>query len=592
MIGRMTSRLAAVALLALGTSLVPADEVILTTGERREGRVEPTPGDPASITLLTGSQQIRIPLSRIESIVEHDDAQDYTILGNQFIRSQNYERAVQMFQRALESDPQHAPARSGMEQARRLISDRQQEAERRQQSQNTERLSEARQLIEEERFIEAEQLLSSVAETAGNEELRAAAQLARRDLYLAWSKDREDRLDPVGAELYLNKVLEIDPDNPQARDVLLRVWERDPSKREQLVEIYRAKLEETPGDLIMNQKLADLLLAMNRSDEAIGPLKRLYESGRFRALRYDERLQRALENTAQNHAQRGDLDAALATYEELLEYFPNADPTPLSYLRYERRLQDIPADDWEARAALLSDLSAQGLKHLALQEADFIVRNDPQNQVALGMLRQDSSERLQEVQDAMGRGQFTLAKSLARNFVQGNPRFPDLVQAASDLYTRADLEAQRQARRLRDQAREIVAQGDTYLYEARRYAELHKSADNQNRSRILTYKNEALKFARRAIETYEVALQIDPSVGPLVGGMDVNTKLQDARVLEGSLTRQPIITRLPQGRTYGVSGSGTGAGTTPGTGTGTGGTGTGTGGTGTGTGGTGTGTSN
>jgi tetratricopeptide (TPR) repeat protein len=536
---RFLATLTTAGLLLAGTA--KADEIVLKSGERREGRVEDIVGTPGSIAFTSSVGQLQIRRDLIAEIIEHDDATDYTILGNQFLKNRSYETARRMFERALEADPAHEPAKEGLRQTMALVSELEAEQQRSLQSENSQLITRAGELILEEKFEEAERLLDRVESSSPSDEQIAAARLVRRDLYLAWGKDREDRLDAVGAETYFTKVLELDPGNLEAREELLVLWEKDSSKRQEVLTVYEERLAASPEDLTLNRKVADLLSALNRHEESIPMLKVLVASNRFPGLGYERKLSTALETKAMSLAGSGDLDGAIATYEELISLFPNTDPSPLAYLAYEKRLQALAPDDWTGRAALLADLQRQGLNTLALQEAELILRNDPENATALAFLRAEAVMRLAEIQGYFNEGQFLTSRDLSREFAQSNLRFADLVKQAEDLYTRSNIEAERQARRVREQGREIATRGDEYLADARRYAELMKNQETSDRTTVLSYKQEATKFAKRAIDTYTVALRLDPSLGPITG-MDLTNKLNDARVLHNALTAPPLRT--------------------------------------------------
>ncbi len=544
MVSRLNpAMLAAVASLLVAPAL--ADQIIFTSGDLREGRVEEIFGKPDKLALTTAAGRIEIPRTLIQKLTEQDDATDFALIGNQFLKIQSYEKAAEMFQKALAADPENSEAIDGMETARKRIADQHEQTRRQQLAQNATQLVDVRKLIEEEDFEGAESLIGRIQKTDPSEDQQAAIGLLQRDLYLAWGLSRLDRLDNYGAEMYLEKVLQLDPTNVEANDALLQVWERDTSKKDKVIGAYRAKLKNNPDDVILNQKLADILLSLNRYEEAIEPLIRISDTSTFRANRYDERLLGAMQAVSQSKASRGDLEGAIAEYQRLLEIFPSADTTPLAILQYNQRINELESDDWEGRAALLKMLEDQGLDALAEQEAEKILRNDPENERALALLRRRAESDLKEVNDVFNKGEYILARSMASSFAEKNTRFPDLVQKASDLYAKADLEAAKQAKRAREQARDIAAQADAYLAESKRNIELYKSADNSNRSSILSYKAEALKYARRSIDAYQVALQIDPSLGPLVGGLDLNTKLADARALESTLTRTAIKIYVP-----------------------------------------------
>ena len=334
--------LAVILTLVAGLSInATADEVILKDGNKREGRVEEIPGDRANVRLITGSQQIRLPKSRIEQIIEQSDAEDYTILGNQSLKVNRNETAVQMFQKALAADSNHAPAQEGLEKARELIAAEAEEAKRQQQSRNSESLNEVREMIREGDFEEAEATLLQVMRADPTQEQVKTAQVLNRDLHLEWAKSLEDRLNIEGAERHLLRVLRVDPNNKEAQDLLVRVWEDNPQRKDDLMRIYSLRLQSDPEDLTLNQKLADLLLASNKQVESIPYLLRLHESQRYRSLNYDDRLQSAMQLKGRQLASAGKIDEAIDVYEKLGELFPGTGATSLAYLRYVQKRESL-----------------------------------------------------------------------------------------------------------------------------------------------------------------------------------------------------------------------------------------------------------
>lgn len=533
---RILSALAAGILLAAAAA--PADIVVFNNGDRREGRVEAAPGDPSRVSFTSNGQVLQIPRSSIREIIEQTDAEDFTILGDQFVALKSYQRAVRMYQRALDASPGHEPARRGLENARALITQQEAESERRMVDGFGAAIEEARQLIADQDFARAESKLDNVLANSPSDQQRATAGTIQRELYLQWGLSRWDRLDPVGAEEYLNKALALDPDNTVAREALLEVWSNDPTKREQVLGEYLRRLQVDPDDLELNRKVVDLLVRLNRGSEAIEPLKRLVQSARYRALGYDERLQSAMHGAAVHAANTGDIDAGISMYRDLLNFFPGSDPTPLLLMQYEKKREELDPNDWEGKARLLPGLVEQGLVSYAVDEAELILRSDPSNAVALGIVRGQAERRIGEMQRALASGEYYIAMAAAEDFIKNVTRFTDLTERAADIARRASLEAERVARENRQQAREIAENARRYYSMAMRNAELMSSREADSRSFAISYKREATLNAERAVQAYEAALRIDPSLGPITG-MGLTTELADARRLLANLTRDP-----------------------------------------------------
>lgn len=538
---------AAVAIL-LGSSPAAADIVVFRNGVEREGRVTPVDGDPNRISFESNGQVIQLRRDQIAEIIERDEATTFSALGEQYLERRSYPTALRMFQRALRAEPGNARAQAGLDRARAMMEELESERARRQVEANNQDIIAARDQIRAGEFRQAEAALDRIASNTPTAEQRAAVDSVREELYLRWGLSRIDRLDSAGAEAHLQRVLEINPANAAARDALLQVWERNPSRRPNVLQAYQARLSEDPSNIDLNRRVADLLLSMGREAEAVEPLKRVVQSTVLRGDGYGERLRRSLRSASSLAASRGDLAEAIRHQEELLRFFPGEDPTTLVMLQYEERLGRLEGSDFAGRAALIEGVRAQGLERFALREAELLLREDPANPTALAMLRQRAEGDMAEMQRLMARGEFFTVRDMAEAFVSQNARFPELSAQASDMFIRADIEAQRLVQQTREQARNLVTQGDQFLFEARRNAERLASTDFTARTTTISFRQEAILNAERAIQRYQTALRIDPSVGPPMG-LDVNTKLADAQRLLASLTATPDRRALPQHRT-------------------------------------------
>lgn len=516
------------------------DILVLKSGERREGRVEAVEGKPGSVALITAAGRIELDSSRVEETIEEPDAIDFTKVGGQLFDAKRYPMAVQMYQKAVAADPNYAPARDGLSKALYMIKSQEEEASSARQRKNSEVLAGLSDGISRGDFEKMEQMLNSIEAGTPSEQQQQALKKGRRDLYLAWGRSRLDKLDNLGAEKYFKKVLEADPKNAEAREGLLGSWENDPAHRAEVLEAYQQKMQEHPEDLTINKKVADLFAQLQRPVEAIPALLKLHESGKFAALGYDDRLRNALEQGARDHAGKGEYDAAIQYYSKLVDVFPDADRTPLAYLDYQKKLAKIEPNDWNGRAALLSGLRAEGMEALAVQEAELIIANDPNNKAAMDVLRADAQAALADIQDTFRKGEFVLAREEAKKYTQKYVRFPQFVQQASDLYTKADIEAQRQAKRVAEAARRVAEQGEAYYASAVAAADQMKSKERTDRTTVISYKQNSIRDCKRSIEAFQTALSMDPSLG-LITGMDLNNKLNDSKALYKSLTAAPYV---------------------------------------------------
>lgn len=528
------------ALLLGGPNMVSADVLILRDDTKLEGRVEDVPGKPTRIALITGSGRIEIPRDRVKELVEEPDSADYRRIGSQLLALRNFPSAAENFRKSLGFDPEDREAREGLARAEEALG-AQAELHAQEHAAEVETLlTQARAAIEKEDFEGARKILERVAAANTSEEQRTAAQRTLIDLYNAWGYHRLDRLDARGAEENFTRVLEIDPENDIAREHLLTVWEKNPAKREEVLKAYLQKLRDDPDNLELNAKTVDVLVALNRYEEAVPYLEKLFGSPNYRARNYGRQFQIALQETVRFHRDAGNWDTSISYTQKLLGFFPSEDPTQLVLLQYRKALAGIAADDMNGRAALIKQLGDNGLNDLAYAEADVAIQRSPDQPILKAILRERAERDLADVRDYLNAGDFAVARDLARSFINQNASQEDLVTQASEIYERASVEFERQQKQRKEMAREIGQRGIEYLSQARSFAEQLRRSDVIGGAQPYSAKQEAIKFSRRAIDTMQTSISMDPTLGG-VTGLDLNAHLNDARSLLSSLTSSPNL---------------------------------------------------
>ncbi len=535
---RLSIKLPLAALVLLVPALAVPDIVVLQDGTRLEGRVEPVVGSEDRIAFISSSGRIELPRARIAEIIEEDDATDWTRIGRQHMRARNYTSALRMFQQAVEADPEHEDALAGLEEARRVIEEQQEERTRQMQQQLTQELERVPDLIAEEKFGEAEGILDRILAAPATDEQQHQAQRLMRELYLAWGFARYDRLDYRTAEEKYLRVLEMDPDNREARARLLRIWRNDPEKKPEVLEAYLEKLEEDPANLEYNRVAGELLYEAERYEEAIEPLRRVHGVPRLANQGYDRMLRTSYRELIGRLGEQKKWEEAIERYQELLQLFPREDTTPLVVLQYERDKEQLGEEDWDGRALLAKELREQGLTRFANREIELILRYDPENEIAESLLREEAEEELARAERAFRRGEFLIARDIAQRFSEEHTRFDELVEEAEELFQRADIEARRQAQETRERAREIAERGIQYYTEAVRHVDRMYDQQRRTTAFAISDRQQAITLARRSVDHYQTALRLDPSLGPMTG-MDLNARLRDAQQLVNALTDRP-----------------------------------------------------
>ncbi len=550
----------ALALAILLPSFTAADVIIMQDGSRLEGRVVEASDATERIAFISSSGRVELSRDRISEIIEEEDYQDFTHLGQQYLQAGNYSSAIQRFQKALEANPEAEVAKEGLEEAQAAISAQQQQMQRDERQEIDSTLEEISELIaeneySEKRYTEVEKQLDTImTSSTSTEQQRQSAQRLMRDLYLAWAFARFDRLDYSGAEELYTRVLEMDPDNEEAREKLLVIWRDDPSKKPEVLKAYQQKLKEEPNNLELNKTVGNLLYEMQRYREAIDPLTKVAAAGRYAGQGYEERLQNAYRFSVQNLRGQGKLQEALDLLKEMFALGLTQDKSQLDRLEYEIAVAKLPEGDdyWRRRAQLAREyLGGPGLDQMLEDELLLALKSDPENEVALSGLRERAEERIQKIQTAMREGEYLVARNRAQRFLETENRFPELVEQASELYNKADLEAERAAKAARETAKQIAENGIQYYQQALRDVEnminqetlRQEAAQAGDRSfSFMSFKQSAINNADNAIERFELALKYDPTLGGPTG-MDLEQRIRDAKQLKRRL--QEPGRRLP-----------------------------------------------
>ena len=94
------STIISVFVLTTSISIVRADVLILTNGERREGIISPAPADPDAIMFQDSTGQIQIAKNRIRSMEKEPEATNLTKIGDQFYLRKRFEQALQFYKKA------------------------------------------------------------------------------------------------------------------------------------------------------------------------------------------------------------------------------------------------------------------------------------------------------------------------------------------------------------------------------------------------------------------------------------------------------------------------------------------------------------
>ncbi len=522
------------------TASLFADVVIFTTGERKSGIVTELPNDPDNVTFLSTAGEMKIPKSRIAKITAEPRDVGYYHIARGFFDMKNLSGALENVEEAIRINAENKEA---LELRDMIHQERKDDAQRRLREKSLQidqSLQEVAKLIEDKKFLSAETQLDAAARADINEEQKARVRSLAIKLYHLWGEDSLDRLDSKGAAEKFEKVLQIDPEHKDAMARILILWERDPAMNARLVAIYQKRFEQNPDDIESARKLADLLIRDKNTAAAIPYLIMIRQASATPDVINEERLFDALSQRYSEAARENNFAAAITAFEEFLKYFPDEDPAPLFFYQYSEKIKNLADDDLDGRVEIALFCKTVKLDDEAKKEILYVLEKNPKHEQAIKLLADYAQSDISEAELAFSRKEYDTVVHIANRITSEYNRLPDIVARATELSERADNEIRREQREKGARALALSRRGDEYSATAESHINAMKSLDRRSDLRIVSDKEEARKFLRRAIDAWEAALRIDPSLAR-ADSEDLNTKLRDAKSRLMNLNRVPVI---------------------------------------------------
>lgn len=537
--------------LLLLANLAKTDVVILKNGDRLEGIVETISNEPESILFRNSSGTIKIQRTKIYQIINEPLAISHLKIGNQFLQNEEFESALSEFQLALELDPQLTEASDRINYTRDLLKNKQAEADQLRLHQIERLIAAAEKSQQEMDFEKSLRQLDEAESLSPLERQQREIKQVRVQTLLELGKQQMDRFNERAASVTFQKVLELDPVNEAAQKLLLQIWEKDPTRQNDVIATYEKLLSAKPQDKTIVLKLAnayydkqDFIQALNYYEKLLG------ESGQAKELS-QTRIRQILTRLYTEAAQKGNYADALNYYKKFLEIFPSEDQTPLYIYEYADRKQKIAPSDFDARLELVEFCQKNNLNEYAEKELIEILKLDPQNRRALEEISQYAAKAYEEAEFFFNNREYSLAIESAQKILDKYPWIVTIVQKSNELIERANNELRRVQRQKEAEARVLASRGTEYYQRAQDFINSMRSTERRSNVRIVSDREEAKKFLRRAIMAWEKALELDPSLGD-VTGEDLKNKLNDAKHLLGVL-ENPVpmpfpVPRRPTGR--------------------------------------------
>ncbi len=506
----------------LGAGIASADILHMQDGQKQVGVIVKAKTNPSQVTIRTTSGEITIPRTKVSRIEEQSAAQSYGALGDAYVQSGNFDKAIESYETGLKSDPGNVDLQQKLQQARGGVSTKTAATQAALDDKTRRVVDQAMQMARGGNFDQAYSTLKSV-EPSEFSPIYAQYRQSMADLYLMWGQTLLDRQDTGGAADKLNQVLKLDPSNATAKQLLIKTFEGDPTKLEETAKFY---LQSESGEEQL--KGADALYKLQRYEEAAQVyMKYMSDPTLNSRFNITQRLQTLLDTLHQQYASRGDYRKALEYFQQYIQVKPDADPMPYSKYMYMIKRAETDMNNPNARFELASLAEQLGLIDTAKEEYRNILSLDPESSGALTALRKYADSDLADAREFLNQGQYTLAVQMAQKIPQQYPMYPDLLAQANQLLAQAQVEAQKVAQNSKAEARALAERGDNYYQQAMQYLGAYVSTETDQRRVIFSPRNEAAKYLGQAIFAWKTALQMDPSLGDATT-YNLRFKIQDA----------------------------------------------------------------
>ncbi|MBX7247276.1 MAG: tetratricopeptide repeat protein [Candidatus Sumerlaeaceae bacterium] len=523
--GRLAGTCALLAVAAMGA----ADTITTTDGKVLEGSIDKMTLKQQLVTIRTSSGSLSIPQGKIAKIVQESEATNSLRVADQHLALGKYQDAANEYRKALQADPSLAAAKEGLakaEAALNQLATDQQEADK---AGSLETLKKVKELISEKKFTEAINLLRG-SKLSSDPTVQKEYQELVADgshLYAVYLVDKQD---PARAVEMLQLSLKLNPDNEDARKLLVELWGNDPTKLDKVA--AELKKSKSPKDQL---KLADTYFRQKKYEDALRIYVKYSGNPADLPAEISDRIRRTFELVQSEFAMRSDWDKAIATYELYMNFNPEADPVPLARYQCKKQAAATDMSDADAVAMLGHFVQEHGFADHARKIYAKALELNPNQAVAKEGLQRLADAQLAQLSALVQDGQYTLVSIAANDIVRDYAALPDVVKSAQNIQATG---AKMQAKEVADKGKQAQAwgrRGDEYYSQAQSYIGYMTSSDVNKNVRVFSPKQEAVKYLGMAIQAWQSALQLDPSLGDPIS-MDLNNKLAQANGLYTQLT--------------------------------------------------------
>ncbi len=510
---RLFGTFCALAALALAASAW-GDVVTYKNGRVVKGLIDRSNRDEETVRIETATTKLTIPRSRIQSVKHESTAQGYIHIGAEHRQRGKLPEALLAFERALQAESDNDTARALVESVQSQISAEKKMDRKEAVTRIDDLADEARALIEQGDFEEAEQMLKEANVLVPKDDQRAGLQWLLGELYLAWSDERQDKLDRLGAEQKLTLALGADPENPEVVNRLLQLWEDNPQERENAANVYETLLERNPEDNNIRKKLAGLYYKMGNSVDAVNHYMALYQqSEEYQGTELEGRLIEMLERLHKRYAADKNYEEAKKTYHLLATIDIEADP--LGYLRYDYLMHSskLAPDDYEGYLKLAQFAEQCGMDVEALKHYNLLLQVESIRGRAQAAINRYAAGAYDLASMFFERQNYTMAQTVAQRIKNEYPDSREVLEKVAELLGRAQAQVAKSMQQQSQLSERYVQWGDEYYGQAQFHFQNLFSTERKQNALLGSDKSEAKQYYSLARNSYQKAMELNPALG-------------------------------------------------------------------------------
>ncbi len=520
-------------LLAVAACLAPpvtsrADIIVLTNGKTMKGIVRDA-DSPNELVFIGVHGRLTMRRSRVKEIKKESPGMGYVHIGDEFMARSEFTDALASYRSGLDAEPDLALARERIKAVEEAIDERESNRRRDQIQSIEDVMSQVQAAITEGSFETAESMIEQADELVPTPSQSESLRGLVGDLYLRWAEFHLDRLNKPAAEEKLNLALAADANNEQVITYLLQLWEDQPGKKERILQIYETVLERKPEDMVLRRKVADLHYELGHLEESVSIYLKIYESSdRFRSTTLEARIVEVLGRLHRQFAMNQDFEQAIAFYRMHESMGGEENPQLLALYEYLNHARSVDGAGLEGRLELAAFAEERRLDERALRDYRRALELVPDNQAALDALNRYALDLIGQAQNQYEHADYYLAKTLAERARREFPESREAALRSAEIVSLSQTEIVRDKREKRELSREYIKRGDEFFSRGEQFYRRITDTQQIVSSPVASDKSEAIRNFQYAIDAYETAKQLDPSLASEAGSL-VDVQITESR---------------------------------------------------------------